>query len=134
MFRGATFALLPRSLPVATMVAISTAIFVAFHLPKWESLVSGPYAIHLALAGLAFAIAYVRTGSIWLGFGLHFGWNLGAYLLLEGNPALVVLGDGLPVGWLGWSSWLSVAGNAALLTIVLLIPRSRLPHAADTLE
>ncbi len=124
VFRGAVFALLPRSLTVTTMVAISTALFVLFHLPKWESLMSGPYALHLVLAGVAFALAYVRTGTIWLGFGLHLGWNLGAYLLLEGSPALLALGDGLPTGWAGWSSWLGVAGNAALIVVVLAVTRT----------
>jgi membrane protease YdiL (CAAX protease family) len=125
VFRGAVFALLPRALSLTAMVAISTALFVAFHLPKWESLISGPYALHLALAGVAFALACVRTGTIWLGFGLHLGWNLGAYLLLEGSPALLTLGDGLPTGWDGWSSWLGVAGNAALLILVLVITRRK---------
>jgi membrane protease YdiL (CAAX protease family) len=51
------------------------------------------YALHLLLAGLAFAIAFVRTGSLWLGLGLHAGWNAGAYLLR--------LAGALPEGWGG---------------------------------
>jgi membrane protease YdiL (CAAX protease family) len=59
------------------------------------------YALHLLLAGLAFAIAFVRTGSLWLGLGLHAGWNAGAYLLREGDPALLRLAGALPEGWGG---------------------------------
>jgi hypothetical protein len=131
VFRGAVFTLLPASVPVRRAVAISTALFVLFHVPRWQELVSGPYALHLVLAGLAFALAYVRTGSLWLGTGLHAGWNAGAYLLREGDPALLRLTD-LPEGWGGWSSWVGVAGNAVLLALVLALTRrtGRVPAAS----
>jgi uncharacterized protein len=32
--------------------------------------------IGITLAGLAFGLTYVRTGSLWLLIGLHFGWDL----------------------------------------------------------
>ncbi|WP_409332912.1 CPBP family intramembrane glutamic endopeptidase [Trujillonella humicola] len=125
VFRGAVFTLLPPSVSVRAAVAVSTALFVLFHAPRWPDLMSGPYALHLVLAGLAFALAYVRTGSLWLGMGLHAGWNVGAYLLREGDPALLRLTGALPEGWAGWSSWAGVAGNAALLLLVLLLTRDR---------
>jgi membrane protease YdiL (CAAX protease family) len=121
VFRGAVFTLLPSSMPVRSGIAISTALFVLFHAPRWQELVAGPYALHLLLAGLAFAIAFVRTGSLWLGLGLHAGWNAGAYLLREGDPALLRLAGALPEGWGGWSSWAGVAGNAMLLLVVLAL-------------
>ena len=65
------------------------------------------------------------TGTIWLGLGLHAGWNLGAYLLKEGDPALVRLTADLPTGWGGWSDWVSVAGNAVLLVATLVLTRRR---------
>jgi membrane protease YdiL (CAAX protease family) len=121
VFRGAVFTLLPRSVPIRTAVVVSTGVFVLFHAPRWQELASGPYALHLVLAGLAFAIAYVRTGSLWLGLGLHAGWNAGAYLLREGEPTLLRLTGPLPEGWGGWSSWVGVAGNAVLLLLVLAL-------------
>ncbi len=124
VFRGAVFTLLPPSVSVRGAVGISTALFLLFHAPRWEELVSGPYAVHLVLAGLAFALAYARTGSLWLGTGLHAGWNVGAYLLREGDPAVLRL-HGLPEGWGGWSSWVGVAGNAGLLALALALTRGR---------
>jgi membrane protease YdiL (CAAX protease family) len=34
------------------------------------------------VAGLALAIAYLRTRSIWLPFGIHLGWNVGLSIIL----------------------------------------------------
>ena len=65
VFRGALLGVLPRSVRPATAVALSVAVFVAYHLPKWEDLLHGPYALHLVLAGTAFAMstcAPVRCG------------------------------------------------------------------------
>ncbi|GAA1639887.1 CPBP family intramembrane glutamic endopeptidase [Georgenia ruanii] len=125
VFRGAVFTLLVPDAPVRSAIAVSTALFVLFHAPRWRELMAGPYALHLLLAGLAFAVAYVRTGSLWFGMGLHAGWNAGAYLLREGDPALLRLAGSLPEGWDGWSSWVGVAGNALLLLVVLALPGGR---------
>ena len=122
VFRGALMGLLPRSLGPVLVVVISVMVFVVYHAPKWESLVRTPFAIHLALAGTAFAVAYLRTGSLWLGIGLHTGWNLGAYGLLEAGHPVVVL-TGPPVsGWDEPAGWLAVAGNAVLLLAAVRWP------------
>jgi len=125
VFRGAFFGVLPRSVSPVAAVALSVGVFVLYHLPKWESLLHGPYAIHLALAGTAFAVAYLRTGSLWLGIGLHWGWNLGAYVLLEAGQPLVRLTGPPASGWGEPGSWLAVAGNAVLLLVVLAWPTRR---------
>lgn len=132
VFRGAVFTLLPPRVPIVAAVAISTVLFVAFHLPRWEALVSGPYAIHLVLAGIAFVLAYLRTGSIWLGTGLHLGWNLGAELVREGDPPLLRLVAALPEGWGGWSAWVSVVGNGILLLLALALSAPRRREVVDT--
>jgi membrane protease YdiL (CAAX protease family) len=125
VFRGAVFTLLPPSVSVRSAVVVSTSLFVLFHAPRWEELASGPYGLHLVLAGVAFAVAYVRTGSLWLGTGLHAGWNAGAYLFREGDPALLRLSALLPEGWFGWSSWVGVGGNAVLLLLTLALTNGR---------
>jgi len=83
----------------------------------------------LLLTGLATgAVAYFAVFGIRRiagGLGLHAGWNLGAYLLKEGDPALVRLTADLPTGWGGWSDWVSVAGNAVLLVATLVLTRRR---------
>jgi CAAX protease family protein len=103
-------------------VALSTCVFLLYHLPRWDELVQGPYAFHLALAGTAFALAYLRNGSLWLGIGLHWGWNLGAYVLLEAGTPLVRLEGPAASGWGEAGSWLGVLGNAVLLLVVLAWP------------
>jgi membrane protease YdiL (CAAX protease family) len=124
VFRGALLGVLPRRVSPAPAVAISVGVFVLYHLPKWESLLHGPYAIHLVLAGTAFAVAYLRTGSLWLGIGLHWGWNLGAFALLEAERPLVTLAAPPASGWGEPGGWLAVAGNAVLLLAVLAWPTS----------
>ena len=47
--------------------------------------------LHSRRTSTAFAIAYLRSGSLWLGIGLHGGWNLGAYVLLEADHPIVRL-------------------------------------------
>jgi hypothetical protein len=32
--------------------------------------------LNTLVVGLLFALARIRTGSLWFSFGLHFGWNL----------------------------------------------------------
>lgn len=122
VFRGALMGLLPRPLGPVLVVAISVVVFVAYHAPKWESLVRTPFAVHLALAGTGFAVAYLRTGSLWLGIGLHAGWNLGAYGLLEAGHPVVVLAGPPASGWGEPAGWLAVAGNAVLLMAAVLWP------------
>jgi membrane protease YdiL (CAAX protease family) len=124
VFRGALLGALPRRVSPVAAVAVSVGVFVLYHLPKWESLLHGPYALHLVLAGTAFAVAYLRTGSLWLGIGLHWGWNLGAYLLLEADQPLVRMAGPPASGWGEPGSWLAVAGNAVLLLAVLAWPVS----------
>ncbi len=131
VFRGAVFTLLVPARSAWMGVVLSTGLFVLFHAPRGEALVTGPYALHLVLAGVAFALAYVRTGTIWLGLGLHTGWNVGAYLLKEGDPALVRLTADLPTGWGGWSDWVSVGGNAVLLLATLVLTRGRPASAVE---
>jgi membrane protease YdiL (CAAX protease family) len=125
VFRGALLGVLPRRMPAARTVAASVCVFVLYHLPRWESLLHGPYALHLVLAGTAFAVAYVRTGSLWLGIGLHWGWNLGAYVLLEAGRPLLDLAGPPASGWGEPVSWLAVAGNAVLLLVALSWPAGR---------
>ena len=54
-------------------VMISSAVFGILHLSNpnatWVS------AAGIFFAGLFLALAYLRTGQLWLSIGLHFGWN-----------------------------------------------------------
>ncbi|MDT0164285.1 CPBP family intramembrane metalloprotease [Actinotalea sp. AC32] len=122
--RGALGSVLPGRWRGAGLLTATTAAFVLIHAPRAEALLHTPYALHLVLAGVAFGLAWLRTGSIWVGAALHAGWNLGAWAFLEGRPALVVA-DPLPAGWDQWSSWAAVVGNALLVVLALLLTRRR---------
>ncbi len=64
--------------------------------------------------GLAYATAVVRTGSLWLAVGLHWGWNL----------ANILIGDILPYKVLSeaWSPFLSAAAHLLVLGVLFAIP------------
>ncbi|MDI4635590.1 CPBP family intramembrane metalloprotease [Pelomonas sp. V22] len=63
-------------------VLLSTAVYVLNHV--WL-LANGPLEwLRLASFGLAYAVALMRTGSLWAALGLHWGWNLANSLLSTG--------------------------------------------------
>lgn len=80
-------------------VAISAVAFGFIH-------ALNPYASEIsvlgnALGGVVYALAYLRSGSLWLGIGLHFGWNLVQGTILgfpvSGTPALALVHQ-IPTG------------------------------------
>lgn len=64
--------------------------------------------------GLAYATSVVRTGSLWLAVGLHWGWNL----------ANVLMGDILPhdVVSTTWAPFLSAAAHLVIMGVLFAIP------------
>jgi membrane protease YdiL (CAAX protease family) len=66
--------------------------------------------------GLAYATAVVRTGSLWLAVGMHWGWNL----------ANVLIADILPHDVLSttWAPLLSAAAHLVMLGVLFVIPAS----------
>lgn len=54
-------------------VALSAAIFAAAHLANDN--VTALAILGYLLGGVIYGIGYLRTGCIWLPFGLHVGWN-----------------------------------------------------------
>lgn len=54
-------------------VMISSAIFGLAHITNPNA--TWIAALDIFLAGLFFAYAFLRTGALWLGIGLHIGWN-----------------------------------------------------------
>lgn len=76
-FRGYPFQKLTESLGAFWAVVALSALFGAVHLwnPDAQGFLSWGFFNTLAV-GLLFALARIRTGSLWFSFGLHFGWNL----------------------------------------------------------
>jgi hypothetical protein len=76
-FRGYPFQKLTESIGAFWAVVALSAIFGAVHLlnPESGGWLSWSFFNTLAV-GVLFALARIRTGSLWFPFGLHFGWNL----------------------------------------------------------
>jgi hypothetical protein len=73
IFRGYPFQRLAESITPAGAIAATSALFGIAHLGNphrtWIS------TLNTALVGIPFAIAYLRTRSLWMPIGMHFIWN-----------------------------------------------------------
>lgn len=76
-FRGYPFQKLTETFGAFGAVVALSALFGAVHLhnPDAQGWLSWSFFNTLAV-GVLFALARIRTGSLWFPFGLHFGWNL----------------------------------------------------------
>jgi len=73
IFRGYPFQVLVEGMGVTLAIVISSAAFAWLHIFNPEV---GPIALfNIALAGILMAVAYLRTRSLWVAIGLHWGWN-----------------------------------------------------------
>lgn len=125
IFRGYPLQTLARA-DLALLGVVLTLVFFA-----WVHL-QNPNVVPLtftntALAGLTFAVAYLRTRSLWLPLGLHWAWNwaLGWFFglpisgaKLVSHPLLSATDDG-PV-WLTGGSYGIEGGLASTIAFVLL--------------
>jgi uncharacterized protein len=104
-FRGYAFQRLCEIAHPAGAILFFAALFGAVHFlnPSWSWVAF----VNTVLVGILFGVAYLRTRSLWVVWGMHFGWNL-------------VLGTifGLPVSGLGVFSVLfkGQASGSVLLT------------------
>jgi membrane protease YdiL (CAAX protease family) len=75
-FRGYPFQKLTETFGAFGAVIVLAALFGAVHLhnPEAQGWLSWSFFNTLAV-GIVFALARIRTGSLWFPFGLHFGWN-----------------------------------------------------------
>jgi len=78
----------------AAAVFVSSLIFAAMHPQVFAGGTPLP-ALNLFLIGLVFALAYVRTGNLWLPIAFHFGWNW----LLGPVFGLMVSGRNISCTW-----------------------------------
>ena len=93
-------------------VLASSVLYLLNHIYR---LGSGPAEwLMLFCFGLAYTTAVVRTGSLWLAVGLHWGWNL----------ANVLIGDILPYQVVSpvWSSLLSAGAHLVVLGLLFAVP------------
>lgn len=144
LFRGYPLQTLLRSWPAWLALLPSSLVFAYIHTSNPNAVVGFTF-LNTALAGAWLAVAYLRTRSLWLPFGLHWGWNwtMGALL-------------GLPVSGITWvapmplvratdtgPTWLTgghygieggVVCTLALIASGIFIHRTRLLSATDELK
>jgi len=74
LFRGYALQTLTRAKLAWLGVVLTLALFGVAHLTN-PNVVPGFTFTNTAIAGLWFAVAYLRTRSLWLPLGLHWSWN-----------------------------------------------------------
>lgn len=76
MFRGYPFQRLLESIGVPGAIVVLSVFFGAVHLGNPNSGGFWSWGFFNTLGvGILFAVAYLRTRTLWFPFGLHFGWN-----------------------------------------------------------
>jgi uncharacterized protein len=73
-FRGYPLQRLMEALGTPAAVAVTSCLFGLAHISNPHASWWG--AVNTAEIGALLALAYVRTRSLWLPWGIHFGWNL----------------------------------------------------------
>jgi membrane protease YdiL (CAAX protease family) len=102
-FRGILMQGIERLSNKTVAILVSGLLFAALHLLAPFRL-TWPWWIVVTAAGLGFGWAFYASGrALWLTIGLHFGFDLGVFLLL-----------GLPGETRGWLHWANSGPNPAL--------------------
>lgn len=90
LFRGALLYIAVKKLGPVKACFLSAACFGVYHWFTMGSLGNPVQMIIVflmtAIAGLAFAYAFVKTRSMYLPMGLHFGWNYLTILIFSNGP------------------------------------------------
>jgi len=139
-FRGYTFQRLVEAIGAVAAVVVTSAIFAAMHMANPHA--SAFSVVNTAGVGVLFALAYLKTRSLWLPWGMHFGWNFTLGVLfglpVSGINRFSVISHGVATGpvWLTGGDYgieASATGTAVIIlgAIVLgLLPRG--PVAAPS--
>lgn len=144
LFRGYPLQTLMRSWPVWLALIPTSVPFALVHL--WNPNVAPGFTFaNTVLAGAWLAVAYWRTRSLWLPFGLHWGWNwaMGALLgspisgidSLAPDPLLRFSSAGPE--WVGGGAYGVEGGAACTLALALstaYVWRTRLLSATEELR
>jgi membrane protease YdiL (CAAX protease family) len=141
LFRGYPLQTLTRANLAWLGVLLTSVPFAAAHLAN-PNVVKGFTFINTALAGVWLAVAYLRTRSLWLPFGLHWSWNWAQASVLglpvsgieRIAPAPLLKAVNLGPDWLTGGAY-GIEGGAActmaLLVSTIVIWRVKLFARAD---
>jgi membrane protease YdiL (CAAX protease family) len=125
-FRGYAFQSLTKSVGPIASIATFSIWFGAVHLmnPHSGGILSWSFVNTIAVGAL-FAVAYLRTRTLWMPIGMHFGWNFALGTLfglpVSGLDYFAVLVHGKAIGpkWLTGGSY-GVEASAIGAAVILL--------------
>jgi membrane protease YdiL (CAAX protease family) len=143
LFRGYPLQTLTRAGLASLGVLLTSVPFAAIHL-KNPNVAQGFTFVNTALAGVWFAIAYLRTRSLWFPTGIHWAWNwaqgslfgLPVSGITRLAPHPLLQGTDLGPAWLTGGSYGIEGGLACTVTLIvftLFIWRTKLVTATDEL-
>ncbi len=89
LLRGYPFQVLVEGAGVVLAVILTSGVFAAIHLNNPE--VDWVALLNIGLAGVLFAAAYLRTRSLWVPIGMHWGWNFVMVALFDLPVSGIVL-------------------------------------------
>ncbi len=104
-------------------IAITSCLFAALHGGNWGIT---PIALaNLLLAGVLLALAYERTGHLWLPIGVHLGWNLVSGPILGYDVSGYVAGTTVLTARAAGPPWMTggafgIEGSVCTLAVELL--------------
>jgi membrane protease YdiL (CAAX protease family) len=144
LFRGYPLQTFTRA-GLAWLGVLLTAVpFAAVHLRN-PNVVRGFTFVNTALAGVWFAVAYLRTRSLWFPLGIHWSWNwaLGSLFGLPVSgltniaPHPLLHGIDLGPAWLTGGNYGIEGGVACTITLVIstiFVWRTRMVSATEELK
>jgi uncharacterized protein len=122
-FRGYPFQRLVESIGAVGATVFTSVAFAALHLGNPHATAFG--VINTAAVGVLFALAYLRTRSLWLPWAMHFAWNFTLGLIF-GLPvsgltvfAVVTHGSAMGPSWLTGGDYGIEASATGTLVILL---------------
>jgi|GEM_PF-2248008 len=120
LVRGFFFRHLSGHLSAGALVTLTTCFYIVNH--AWYVRLTLEDAVFLGLIGLMFALALVRTGSLWLGIGLHWGGNV-VYRLHDGFDAQGGVLRRVELARAPWHEGLGLGVTALALAALFLLFR-----------
>lgn len=121
LFHGYAFQLLIRRLGAFATILPAAVIFGLAHMENPNSNLLGIG--NTMLWGVLFGYAYLRTGSLWLPIGLHYGWNV-ALPVFGANLSGFTMGvTGYALHWTAGTLWSGgdYGPEGSLLTTAIVI-------------
>ena len=125
-FRGYPFQRLVEGTGPVAAVALTSTLFGLIHAgnPNVSRFAVG----NTVLFGILLAVAYLRSGALWLPWGIHFGWNamlgVGFGLPVSGVTLFAAVLRLRPAGpaWITGGAYGIEGGGLATIVIALAIP------------